>query len=171
MIEFTGRWDLAAANGDYDINVDYDDGHLVLGDVRLPSDEFNRRWLAGEQLRADPAMTPLTGLTLTIAEDGTFTEDGTAEVNWFDDEGVLESDARPFDGTLVTAAGGTFLIGEEGVQATVFAGADNLRLRIDDGDTAITDLVRVDGDQLLRRMSVVTDEMYPSRILLAYRRA
>lgn len=112
MIEFAERWVLVAANGEDDIPNEYADERTNIGAGWVPVDEFNRRWLAGEPLHVEPPLTPLTGLTLTIAEDGTFTETGDADVVWFDDEGVLELDARPFDGTLVTAPGGTFLIGE-----------------------------------------------------------
>ena len=171
MSEFAGRWELVAAAAEEHVKSRCDDGDLVIGDVRVPIDEFNRRWLAGEMFTEEPALTPLTGLTLTIAEDGTFTETGSADVAWFDDEGVLEAKARPFDGTLATSPAGTFLLGEEGLQAGVFADATDLRLRIDDGDTAITDLVTVEGDGLVRIMSMITDELYPSRIRLAYRRA
>jgi hypothetical protein len=165
-----GRWELVAAGAAEHVEVGYDDGHTTLGDLRLPADEFNRRWLAGEALGADPPLAPLTGLTLTV--DGTtFTETGAAEVPWFDDEGVLEPEARPFDGTLATSQAGTFLLTGEGRQATAFADAETLHLRCDDGDTAITDLVAVEGDQLHRTTSVITDEMYPSRIRLTYRRA
>ena len=171
MNEFAGRWALVAAAAQESPNTDYDDGDLVIGDTRLPVDEFNRRWLAGEVFTQEPPLAPLTGLELTIAEDGTFTETGAAAVEWFDDEGVLESEARPFGGTLATSPAGTFLLGEEGPQAAVFEDAADLRLRIDDGDTGITDLLTVKGDGLLRVMSVITDELYPSRIRLAYRRA
>jgi hypothetical protein len=171
MIEFAGRWELVAAAAEEDIPNDYADDKTNIGHGWVPVDEFNRRWLAGEPLHPEPPLTPLTGLTLTIAEDGTFTETGAADVAWLDDEGVLEQNARPFDGTVETAPGGTFLIGEEGVQAAVFADATDLRLRIDDGDTGITDLLTLDGDQLLRTMSMITDEMYPLRIRLAYRKA
>ena len=175
MSEITGRWELAAAAAANDIHHDYDDGDTVVGEIRLPLDEFNRRWLGGEALGVVRPLMPLTGLTLTIAEDGTFTETGTAEVEWFDDEGVLEMKARPFDGTVVTAPGGTFLITEEGVQAAEFAAFTDLRLRRDDGDTGITDIVTVsageDGDVLRRTMSMVTDGMYPGRVWLEYRRA
>jgi hypothetical protein len=171
MIEFAGRWELVAAADEEFPETRYDDGDLVIGDVRLPIDEFNRRWLAGEVFTQEPPLTPRSGLTLTIAEDGTFTETGAAEVSWFDDEGVLEADARPFDGTLATSPAGTFLLGEQGLQAVVFKDATDLRLRIDDGDTGITDLITVEGDGLLRVMSVITDEMSPCRVRLAYRRA
>ena len=171
MIEYTGRWELVAAAEEESPNTEYDDGHLTIGDHRVPLDEFNRRWLAGEVFTDEPPLAPLTGLTLTVAEDGTFTETGAATVAWFDDEGVLEPKAIPFDGTVTTSPAGTFLLGSEGLQNAVFADAADLRLRIDDGDTGITDLLTVDGDELVRVMSVITDELYPSRIRLVYRRA
>jgi hypothetical protein len=171
MIEFAGRWELAAAAAEESPDTDYDDGDLVIGDHRVPLGEFNRRWLAGEVFTVEPPLAPLTGLTLTIAGDGTFTERGAAAVPWFDEDGVLEPKAVPFDGTLATSPAGTFLLGPEGLQNAVFADAADLRLRIDDGDTGITDLITVDGDELTRVMSVITDELYPSRIRLAYRRA
>ncbi|MFI7676101.1 hypothetical protein [Actinophytocola sp. NPDC049390] len=171
MIEFAGRWELASAAAQEFVETEYDDGDLVIGDHRVPLDEFNRRWLAGEVFTAEPPLAPLTGLTLTIAEDGTFTETGAADVAWFDDEGVLEPSARPFDGTLATSPAGVFLLGEEDVQAAVFADATDLRLRVDDGDTGITDIVTIEDDELRRVMSMITDELYPSRIRLTYRRA
>ena len=171
MTEFAGRWELVAAAPEEFPDTGYDDGDLVIGDARVPLDEFNRRWLAGEVFTPEPPLAPQTGLTLTIAEDGTFTEEGAADVAWFDDEGVLEPSARPFDGTVATSPEGTFLLGEEGRQAAVFKDATDLHLRIDDGDTGITDLITADGNGLLRVMSVITDEMSPCRIRLAYRRA
>lgn len=171
MIEFAGRWELTAAAAQETVDSDYDNGDLVIGDHRVPLDEFNRRWLAGEVFTPEPPLSPLAGLTLTIAEDGTFTETGAADIAWFDDEGVLEPAARPFDGSLATSPAGTFLLSEEGVQAAVFADAQDLRLRVDDGDTGITDIVAVEGPELTRVMSVITDELYPSRIRLTYRRA
>ncbi|MBB4907361.1 hypothetical protein [Actinophytocola algeriensis] len=170
MNEFVGSWELVAAAEEEFPETQYDDGDLVIGDVRLPLDEFNRRWLAGEVFTREPPLAPHTGLTLAIAEDGTFTETGAADISWFDDEGVLEPSARPFDGTLATSPAGTFLLGEEGLQAAVFADAKDLRLRIDDGDTGITDLITTGGNGLLRVMSVITDEMSPCRVRLAYRR-
>jgi hypothetical protein len=171
MKEFAGRWELVAAAPEEFPDTAYDDGILVIGDARVPLDEFNRRWLAGEVFTPEPPLAAQTGLTLTIAEDGTFTETGAADISWFDDEGVLEPKAIPFDGTLATSPVGTFLLGEEGLQAVVFKDATDLRLRIDDGDTGITDLITVEGDGLLRVMSVITDEMSPCRVRLAYRRA
>lgn len=171
MSEFAGRWELVAAAAQESVDSDYDggDGDMVIGDARVPLGEFNRRWLAGEMFTPEPPLTPLTGLTLTITGDA-FTETGAADVAWFDADGVLEPKALPFDGTLTTSPSGTFLLSEEGVQSGVFADAADLRLRVDDGDTGVTDLVTVDGDGLLRIMSVITDELYPSRIRLAYRR-
>lgn len=164
-----GRWELVAVAAAEHIEVGYDDGYTTLDDLRLPIDEFNRRWLAGETLGGEPPFAQLTGLTLTIDGD-TFTETGAAEVPWFDDEGVLEPAAVPFDGTVATSPAGTFLLTGEGRQAGAFTDADTLHLRCDDGDTAITDLVTVEEGELRRTMSVITDEMYPSRIRLTYRR-
>jgi hypothetical protein len=165
-----GRWELVAAAAADFIAVGYDDGHTTLGDLRLSSREFNRRWLAGETLGGEPPFAQLTGLTLTVDGDS-FTETGAAEIPWFDDEGVLEPAAVPFDGTVVTSPAGVFLLTEEGRRAGAFTDAGELHLRCDDGDTAITDLVTVEQDELRRTMSVITDEMYPSRIRLTYRRA
>jgi len=175
MIEFAGRWELVAAAEEESIDPrfadDTDEDVLIVGTHRVPSGEFNRRWLAGEVFTEEPPLAPRTGLTLTIAEDGTFTETGAADVAWFDEEGALGGEAHPFDGTLATSPTGTFVLSAQGVQAAAFADATDLRLRLDDGDTAITDLVTVDGDGLVRIMSMLTDELYPSRVRLAYRRA
>ncbi|MGB3443533.1 MAG: hypothetical protein WBA97_32765 [Actinophytocola sp.] len=164
-----GRWELVAVAAAEFIAVGYDDGYTTLDDLRLPIGEFNRRWLAGEVLGGEPPFAQLTGLTLTV-DGAAFTETGAAEVPWFDDEGVLEPEARPFDGTLATSPSGVFLLTEEGRREGAFADAKELHLRCDDGDTAISDLVTVEDDELRRTMSVITDEMYPSRIRLTYRR-
>ena len=43
-------------------------------------------------------------------------------------------------------------------------------LRYDDGDTRISDGLRLQGTRLLRTMNVVTDELYTDRQLFAYER-
>lgn len=163
MIE--GKWELVAA-------VAFDPGETAAAEAGVSRDEFNHGWLAGDVLTEEPPLEPLTGLTLTIAADGSFTETGTAAVEWFDEEGVLESNAVPFNGTIETTPAGMFLLSEAGPATKgEFADLPDLRLRRDDGDTGVTDLLTVDGDHLTRVMSVITDGVYPNRVRLEYRRA
>lgn len=170
MIEYTGRWELVAATPVELPETDYQDDDKIVGDVRMPNDEFNHRWLAGEDLVPTRPLEPATGLTLTITEDGTFTESGAADIDWFDEIGALDTTARPFDGTVVTAPGGTFLLTAHGLPDDDSGDTEDLRPRVAD-DTFVTDMISGEGDDLLRVMSVITDWLYPSRIRLAYRRA
>ena len=47
---------------------------------------------------------------------------------------------------------------------------DQAILRYDDGDTKISDTLRLSGERLLRTVNVVTDELYTDRQLIAYLR-
>ncbi|WP_221645468.1 hypothetical protein, partial [Nostoc sp. UCD120] len=45
------------------------------------------------------------------------------------------------------------------------------KLRYDDGDTKIADSIEVQGEQLIRTISVVTDELYLDRVIIVYKKA
>ncbi|MGI5132532.1 hypothetical protein ACQEVB_37420 [Pseudonocardia sp. CA-107938] len=169
-----GRWALTAVSQDeprlrVDWDVEFPDGQPGIarfGEVTLPLDELLHRWLAGAEFRPVPVPAPASGLVLRIAEDTAFTESGSADVPWFDVDGVLEASAVPFAGT-VTRAG--YLVAD-GVEPRPVDGRPEVLCRVDDGDTRITDAVLADADSLVRTVSVVTDELYPSRIRYRYER-
>lgn len=120
------------------------------------------RWLEGSGRDLLAEATPCEGLTLIVSAEGEVKESttGAATFPWFDAEGVLEDKALPFDGHLVLLGDAIRLLlpGETGP------------LRYDDGDTMIADRFELDGNRLLRSVSVVTDELYLSRHLFVYAR-
>ncbi len=174
MTGFVGRWELSAVGHG---NVPRDEALLdgkcaaAVSGLLLPQAEFNRRWLAGDTFGHASPVAPLTGLVLTVAPDLAFTEAGDAHVDWFTDEGVLEPEAEPFDGRILTTSAGSFLLLHEAVAwAAPYNETDEVRLRLNDGDTAITDMVALQGDRLRRTVSVVTDGLYEERLLYDYTR-
>lgn len=175
MTGYVGRWELSAAgDGNVPRGETLLDGECAaaVGGLVLPQEEFNRRWLAGDTFGHTSQVTPCTGLTLTVAPDLTFAEAGAARVDWFTDEGVLEPDAEPFDGRIVRTSAGGFLVLHEAVAwAAPYHETDEVRLRLDDGDTQITDMVAVHGDRLRRTVSAVTDGLYETRLFYDYVRS
>ena len=135
-------------------------------------------WLAGDDHRRAADAAPASGLELAIGAGGRFTErrTGDARIWWYDEDGVeTMADAVPFDGYAVERGGHRYLRPALDPQAmSVRLKRDErfpgIALRIDDGDTLLADRIDRDGDRLLRTMSVVTDEAYPSRLTLIYHR-
>lgn len=130
-----------------------------------------RDWLNGRADELVGQVETVKGLTLTIADNGTFTEVKTANPNitWYDQEGVLESEVEPFNGTVVLKGEGAFLVAKEipnWAQPTV--NDDGVALRYDDGDTMIAEWLERSDNRLVRTVNVVTDELYLDRIVMVY---
>lgn len=174
MTPFTGRWKLLGAVSHHPaVTYECTDGtgmDAVIGGARMDLELLLSKWLAGETLDGEPAFEPAAGLTLEIGADLAFTETGTAAVEWFCEEGVLEPKAVPFDGRIVTTPAGSYLLLHDSL-AEPYSEDDDVRLRLDDGDTKITDTVALKGERLYRTASVVTDEMYVCRLRYEYERA
>ncbi|MFN3600663.1 MAG: hypothetical protein ACK4UY_04650 [Dietzia sp.] len=132
----------------------------------LTLDDAPTGWLIEPPTRL-PDTTPNSGVTLTIADQGRFTESGrpTEQALFHSYDGVLGDANDLFDGYLAAV---------DGQDGRVFVYSDEVApvgcMRVDDGDTAITDEVRLDGPSLLRVVSVVTDGVYASRYLYRYGR-
>lgn len=130
----------------------------------LTLDDAPTAWLTAPPTRL-PETTPDSGVTLTIGDQGRFTESGRpAEQALFHSyDGVLGDANDLFDGYLAAV---------DGQDGRVFVFSDEVApvgcTRVDDGDTAITDEVRLDGQSLLRVVSVVTDGVYASRYVYRY---
>lgn len=161
----TGRWALAGSISVKD-EIAFVDGE--------PDPDGVSNWLNGRDDGLEAGISPASGLELTISEDGRFTETATGkpEVYWFDVEGVLCNDVEPFNGTLLSNEGLLYLL-PDGIPSWS-AHAQNrygkAMLRYDDGDTKICDSLYLKGDQLLRTVNAVTDELYLDRVLIAYER-
>ena len=130
-----------------------------------------RDWLNGRAGELVGQAETVKGLTLTIADNGAFTEvkTGNPNITWYDQEGVLESEVEPFNGTVVLKGEGAFLVAEEipnWAQPTV--NDDGVALRYDDGDTIIAEWLERIDNRLVRTVNVVTDELYLDRIVMVY---
>jgi hypothetical protein len=130
-------------------------------------------WLNGFDASLVATAKATSGMTLSIAADGTFTErvSGKPDVYWFDEEGVL-ADVTPFDGLIVHNVQGSYLRPLNIAKwAIPVDGRYGLAvLRYDDGDTKISDCVRSSDGRLIRTINVVTDELYLDRIVIVYER-
>jgi hypothetical protein len=131
-------------------------------------------WLNGIDDTLLDTAKATSGLTLSIASDGTFAEhiSGNPEVYWFDVEGVLQAEVSPFNGVIVGSDQEVYLrpINIAKWASPVERQYGRAVLRYDDGDTKISDRVRTLGDRLIRTVNVVTDELYLDRVLIVYER-
>ncbi|MBH8555819.1 hypothetical protein I8751_26425 [Nostocaceae cyanobacterium CENA357] len=130
-------------------------------------------WLNSNSNNLIAQVEATEGLTLTISSDGKFSEErtGTPKVYWFDKEGVLESEVIPFNGHLSFYDSKVFLLVDDLPSWAVPSDEVNKKkLRYDDGDTKIADSIEVQGEQLIRTISVVTDELYLDRVIVVYKR-
>ena len=88
----------------------------------------------------------------------------------FDVGGVQVNDYEPMEGEIIESDGFAFLH-PKGVPEWAESNAtDSLVLRYDDGDTKVSDNLRLVDNFLVRQISVVTDEIYLERIVLIYSR-
>ncbi len=157
---FTGIWNL---DGFFNSCGQFE----ILEDI----EEYRRnyeKWLRGEDYENLENLTEAEGLRLEIKADGTFTESktGDPQIEWFDEEGVLESNITPFDGVYKIFDERAFLTLQ--TPSNLSDTDDPERIRYDDGDTKICDSLRVIGEDLIRTVSVITDELYTTRVLLRY---
>lgn len=132
-------------------------------------------WLAGDSHQRLHELAPAHGLTLVVAADGHFAETvaGRPDTYWYDADGVEEMHhPTPFDGRTVERASRIYLQPDEReIRVERAAQYPGVALRVDDGDTMITDRIERIGAALVRTVSVVTDEAYLSRLTLTYRKS
>ncbi len=166
--DFVGRWEIVA--------VEEEEGEATFPDD-VDDDYENTEFL--DWLNETPtchrasASEVASGVTLEIFEDGNFEEraEEGARLPCFDEEGVMEMNASPFDGEIVEQGGALYLrpkdlhpgVSPEDERYEVI-------IRYDDGDTAICDHVKVAKDNLYRTVSVTTDALYFNRIHYIYER-
>jgi hypothetical protein len=162
MNNFIGNWFLAGTfseNGQFEIIEDIE--------------EYRRNyevWLIAEDYSNLDKLLSINGLQLTVNADGTFTESktGNPQIDWFDADGVLDSQITPFDGRYKIFDNRAFLTVEDVSSWAISDDPD--RIRLDDGDTKICDSLRIVGENLIRTVSVITDELYTTRVLFKYQK-
>lgn len=160
---FTGTWDL---NGSFDNHGQFE----IIKDI----EEYRRiyeRWLRDEDYENLENLNKADGLRLEIKSDGTFTESktGNPQLEWFDEDGVSVSKITPFDGIYKIYDDRAFLTLQ--TPSNLSYTNDPERIRYDDGDTKVCDSLRIVGEDLIRTVSVITDELYTIRILMRYTRS
>lgn len=139
-----------------------------------PETDGVNTWLYGNSNELLGQASPTPGLTLRIEPNGVFSEERTdnLKLSWFDEEGVLTETVAPFGGIVNTEGALSYLVLAAPISwATPIEPLRKARVRYDDNDTVICDKLEVIDGQLIRTMSVVTDELYLNRTVLIYRRA
>lgn len=162
MNNFIGTWLLTGTfseNGQFEILEDIEEYRRIY-----------EAWLIAEDYTNLDKLLNVEGLQLTINENGTFTESkiGNPQIEWFDAEGILEADVTPFDGLYKIFDNRAFLTVED--LSSWATSADPDQIRLDDGDTKICDSLRIVGENLIRTVSVITDELYTTRVIFSYQK-
>lgn len=162
-ISAVGVWLLTAATATND-EVDLDG---------LPAEDQIDEWLYSTGYDLIDEAEPIAGLKLTIHADSTFTEEKTGLLNlpWYDREGVLDEAVTPFSGIVKIEGNVMYLHLDEPISwASPEDAIREVRVRYDDGDTIICDRIQIVSHQLVRTMSVGTDELYLDKVLLVYQK-
>lgn len=157
---FTGIWDLDGSL--------YDNGQFEIIEDIEKYRRIYEEWLRGEDYENLEKLNKTDGLRLEMKADGTFTETktGDPQTEWFDEEGVLDAKIMPFDGIYKNFDERAFLTLQK--PSNLSDTDDPERIRYDDGDTKICDSLRIVGEDLIRTFSVITDELYTTRVFMRY---
>jgi hypothetical protein len=158
---FIGTWILV---GNFSENGSFE----ILDDI----EEYRRlyeKWLCEKPSVNLENFVESSGLRLELNTDGTFSETKTGEpqIEWFDEEGVLNNQVSPFSGVYKIFDDRAFLTLSEPVSEPF----DFERMRYDDGDTKICDGLQIIDEYLIRTVSVITDELYKDRVFLRYKKS
>ena len=157
----TGTWNLVAYYYE-DSEIEYTD------DQDFPAQEIMANWLKGNSDQSLAEAKPASGLTLTLTEDQFSEENKDFTQLIFDVEGVQVDDYKPMHGSIKVESGLTLL---EPAETPNWAQEGDCApyVRFDDGDTKITESIKLIDKQLIRTQSVITDEIYLSRVVLIYK--
>ena len=160
-----GTWSLASYSAiDSEVPFEGDD----------PKPNAPEDWLYGCGREGFAELKPASGISVTIREDGTYSEaktDADLRLLWFDSKGVQVESPSPTDGVMRQVGNRSFLhplAAPPGM--TRSRDKERELLRYDDGDTLICDQVRLEGAALVRAISVATDELYLNRITAVYKK-
>ena len=163
--QFVGEWHLDG----------YAFVNTSVGTGAIPSPSDIEEWLLVTAGAGWPEFEAQSGLVLTVRGDGTYSErvSGAPPMLWYDTEGVQTDSPEPTEGVVRDVHGQSALSLHPGTaRAHEGNSQGNLRgvVRYDDGDTVVSDLLRVQDGILVRAISVVTDELYFNRVVARYRR-
>lgn len=108
-----------------------------------------------------PDFAPASGLRLTIHDDGSYEETGDAgeRVSIISSDGVLGDSLDVYAGQLREQNDRLLAFTDEQPDGDQ---------RLNDGDTQVTDEFLIDGNDLVRVVSMVTDGMYLDRFFYRY---
>jgi hypothetical protein len=165
--EFVGEWHL--------------DGYALVDTFIGASDPSDlsavQNWLLAAAGAGWPEVEARTGLVLVIRRDGTYSERAPGEklsMLWYDSDGVQTASPEPTEG-VVRGVGGRPVVSlhpHTPPARADFPGGDFRGvLRYDDGDTLVSDILRLEGNSLIRAISVVTDDLYFNRVVSRYWRS
>lgn len=158
MSKFSGHWQL--------VGYGYINDELSLIDGEPGNDEI-RSWLKGSE-GFPQDVTAATGLGF-LTDGSKFSETASAFSNlMFDREGVQVNDYQPMSGRLHFAGDVGFIL-PDGVPDFALPKIENdIASRYSDGDTVVCDSLRRVGNDLIRQISAITDELYLDRMVLVY---
>ena len=159
MSEFSGDWEL--------VGYAYINDELPLVDGE-PRGIDSQSWLLGS-LEPPQNASDRSGLRLIIS--GSRFSEAVAEFPelMFDIEGIQVNDYRPMTGNIHSIENLGFLL-PDGVPEYAAPPVNSaVASRYADGDTIVCDTIRRSGNDILRQVSVITDELYIDRVVLVYR--
>ena len=127
-------------------------------------------WLRGKSDAQIPDAVPMAGLVMKLQGSAFSEETIEFDALMFDVNGVQVNAYVPMTGTVVDRDGLTILKPAGVPDWATPNSMDASALRYDDGDTKVCDNLRLIDGQLVRQVSVVTDEIYLERMVLVYGR-
>jgi hypothetical protein len=132
---FAGKWKLIAWAKEKSENTFKDN---------RPSKSTVQIWLNSNNMELANNPSEGHGLVLEITSDGNFTENKTDEpdIDWYDEEGVLSNQVKPYNGKLIESDSGFYILPNN---VPSFGSPKDekseAKLRYDDGDTKICEIL------------------------------
>lgn len=160
--DFTGTWELS--------NYRRDESVAELGDEG-PDYTAIGNWINGDSVTLLDDTSEAKGLKLVINSDGSFEETNTQtpDIEWFNNEGVLDSQVSTFSGAITLGRSKASLLAKD---TPSWAEPDedqyDAKCRFDDGDMLICDHIQLIDGNLIRTMNSVSDEEHLYRSSLIY---
>ena len=160
--QFAGSWILTGYQ--------YEDSSAELTDDG-PDELAISEWINNTPVVAFEKITEMTGLALNVTSDGSFVEvkSSVPDIEWFNIEGVLDSEVQTFNGTIISGKSKTSMLSSD-TPSWAIPEEDKYeaRCRFDDGDVIICDLIQIQEGKLIRTMNTVVDEEHLYRTTLVY---